>query len=263
MNRLKALLLRVAPDRLLFGARRLFYAHAVRRFSVPHVRVIRALVRPGDCALDLGANVGWYSRILSELVGPTGRVYSLEPVPPTFALLQRSVRKLRLDNVQAINSAASDRNGSITMEVPPYDEGGDNFYQAHIVEDLSKTTNRRQFRVSTTSVDALLSKLTRPLTFIKCDVEGHERAALRGAADVIRRWLPALLVEITTDPDDSRTSGHDLVSWLTDLGYRAFRFDGQGLVARQPGDRYVDYFFLTAHHMVLLKQEDVRVSEDL
>jgi len=259
MNPLKALLLRVAPDPLLFAARRLFYAQAVRRFSVPHARVLRALVRKGECAVDLGANVGWYSRILSELVGPTGRVYSLEPVPPTYALLQRSIRKLRLTNVETINSAASDHNGSISMEVPPYDEGGDNFYQAHIVGDREQHPSYRQFRVSTVSVDALLGNSTRPIGFIKCDVEGHERAAIRGAEDIIRRWLPAMLIEVTTDPDDSRTLGHELFAWLADAGYRAYRFDGEGLVARQPGDRAVDYFFLVARHLRLLEQESIPV----
>jgi FkbM family methyltransferase len=260
VNHFKALLLRVAPDRLLFGAKMLLYSRAVRRFSVPHGRVLQALVQPGHCALDLGANAGWYSRILSELVGPAGRVYSLEPVPPTFALLVRSVRKLRLDNVEPINSAASDRCGSIVMEVPAYEGGGDNFYQAHIVQDATDSSARRQFRVTAISVDALLRDMTRPVTFIKCDVEGHEWAAIRGAADLIQRWRPAMLVEVTTDPDVSRTPGHDLVAWLHEAGYRAYRFDGRGLVARRPGDRSVDYFFLTARHLPLLEQAQVRID---
>ena len=258
VNHVKGLLLKVVPDRVVFEAKKLLYSRAVRRFSVAHEAVLRALVRPGDHALDLGANAGWYSRILSELVGPTGRVYSVEPVPPTFELLVRSVRKLRLDNVQPINSAVSDHSGSIVMEVPAYEGGGINFYQAHIVDgEPDGVTARRKFRVPVTSIDTLLGQLARPISFVKCDVEGHEWAVIRGAAEVIRRSLPSMLIEVTTDPDASGTTAHDLFTWLDGAGYRPYRFDGKGLVARRSGDRSVDYFFLTRRHLAMIEEAHI------
>lgn len=42
---------------------------------------------PGDWALDIGANVGHYTKRMSDLAGPEGRVIAFEPVPDTFAVL--------------------------------------------------------------------------------------------------------------------------------------------------------------------------------
>jgi FkbM family methyltransferase len=258
---LKSLLLRTVPDRLLFEAKKLHYVRVVRRFSPPCAPILRALVPPGSCALDLGANVGWYSRVLSELVGPPGRVYSVEPVPPTFALLTRCLRKLRLTNVETINAAVSDRRGVLLMEVPPWDDGGDNFYQAHVIETETDGAGRRRFRVATLSVDEICATTPNPVRFIKCDVEGHEWPALRGAAAVIARWRPAMLVEVTSgDPDRAGTRAHDLVAWLGESGYRTYRFTEERLVARRSGDRSVDYFFLTDDHLAQLRAADVRVG---
>ena len=60
----------------------------------PELRVVRHLVKPGDTIIDIGANVGVYTKILSELVGPEGHVYSIEPFPSTFEILCFNLRKL-------------------------------------------------------------------------------------------------------------------------------------------------------------------------
>ena len=74
----------------------------------PELRVVRYLIKPGDSVIDIGANVGVYSKILSELVGPDGHVYSIEPFGPTFEILCYNIRKLSLDNVEPVNVAISD-----------------------------------------------------------------------------------------------------------------------------------------------------------
>ncbi|MHC4204926.1 MAG: FkbM family methyltransferase [Planctomycetota bacterium] len=81
----------------------------------PELSVVRYLVKPGDFVIDIGANIGVYTKMLSELVGPNGRVYSIEPYPPTFETLSYIVRKLRLDNVEPINIAVSDSEAIVTM----------------------------------------------------------------------------------------------------------------------------------------------------
>ena len=66
---------------------------------------IKYLVKPGDSVLDIGANVGWYTNHLSLLVGEPGKVYSIEPIPETFALLRAVVGELGLSNVESLNYA--------------------------------------------------------------------------------------------------------------------------------------------------------------
>jgi FkbM family methyltransferase len=79
------------------------------------VRLFHRLVRPGDRVLDVGANIGYFTVLLSRLVGPEGRVYAVEPDPRNFALLQRNIAANDCQNVEAFQLALSDRNGIQTL----------------------------------------------------------------------------------------------------------------------------------------------------
>ncbi len=68
-------------------------------------------VRPGMTVYDLGANVGFYSLLASRLVGPTGRVIAVEPLPRNIAYLQRHVVANAATNVTIVQGAVSDAPG--------------------------------------------------------------------------------------------------------------------------------------------------------
>ncbi len=122
------------------------------------LKVIRYLVNPGDYVIDIGANIGVYAKYLSEFVGMTGRVYSIEPIIPTFKILSYNVKKMRLKNVKLMNYAISDTVGYVIMEVPLYEFGGENFYQAKIVSDNTNSSIRR-VQVKSDTIDSLFSSL--------------------------------------------------------------------------------------------------------
>ena len=250
---IKVALLRFMPDVLLQLLKRIRYLSAVRSFWSPESDVMVALVEKGDYVLDIGAYVGWYTRVLSEAVGPDGFVHSFEPIPSTFSLLSFCVRRLGLRNVTLFNCAASQVNGRAVMTVPHYPTGGENFHQASLVTEAEGTALQRQLTVALRTVDSVLPAPPRPITFIKCDVEGHEAEALEGAARTIERDKPALCIEVTGDPDATGSPSHGVVSSLVRLGYEAYWLDGGRLRSRLPGDRSVNYFFLTEAHRSRLK----------
>ena len=245
---LKSAALRLLPDAVLLPIKRARYLAVVRSFRSPEAEVMAALVRPGDHVLDIGANAGWYTRVLSEAVGPEGRVYSLEPIPLTFGHLAFCVRRLRLANVTLLNCAASREAGSAVMTVPSYPTGGENFYRASLGPDRAGPGSARQFTVELRTVDSLCASAPRPITFIKCDVEGHEADVLEGAARTLERDRPALCVEVSGDPDSPGSAADWIFVNLARLGYVGYRLEAGLLVTRQPGDRAVNYFFLTGSH---------------
>jgi FkbM family methyltransferase len=244
----KAAVLRFMPDTLLLLLKRVRYVAAVRSFWSPEAEVMTALVRAGDHVLDIGAYVGWYTQVLSKAVGPEGRVYSFEPIPSTFALLSFCVRRLRMRNVVLFNYAASRESGRAVMTVPEYPTGGENFHQASLVAEAETAASLRRVSVELRTVDSVLPASARPIAFIKCDVEGHEADVLEGAARTIQRDQPALCVEVTGDPDAVDSSSHRIVSSLSGSGYEAYWLEAGHLVLRRPGDRSVNYFFLTEAH---------------
>ena len=160
----------------------------------------RQYIRSGDCVLDIGANIGVYSKVLSAWVGDSGLVHAFEPVAETFGYLSQNVRKLGLKNVVCHNAAVSSANGLGKIMVR-----NGNFYQAQ----LSDTGEE----VSLVKLDDLFAA---DVAFIKCDVEGHEKEVIEGATKLIDRCHPVWLVEVS----QSQT-----IEMMQDRGYRAIHLE--------------------------------------
>lgn len=239
------------PERWLRPLKARHYERILRTFNEeeePELAIVRFLVDAGTTTVDLGANIGVYTKVLSSLCGPTGRVISVEPVPETFRILSHNVHSLNMPNVELVNAAVSDRNGRVTMEVPVYDSGGANFYQARIVEaTVGRTTAKSRVEVRTVTLDEIASSSER-LSFVKCDVEGHEYKCLAGAESTIAKHYPAWLIEVWGDPDRADSNARRLFDLLEGNRYRCWVFDGARISLRSPGVTSTNYFFLTDDH---------------
>lgn len=151
-------------------------------------RRLHEWVSAGDWVIDVGANFGNYSARLSELVGSSGRVFSIEPVLSTFELLSSNMACLPQKNVTLFNVAVSDGAGLTGIEVPKQENGLDNPYMARLTDgpDASCTVMRMP-------LDAL--PLPQRVSLIKIDVEGHELEAVQGMQRLLARDRPLLVVE--------------------------------------------------------------------
>ncbi|MDP9203234.1 MAG: FkbM family methyltransferase [Gemmatimonadota bacterium] len=220
------------------------------------LKVVRELVEPGMTVVDLGANIGVYTKVLSSLVGLSGTVISVEPIPQTFRVLSQNVRSFGMTNVSCVNAAVSDCEREVMMEVPNYATGGSNFYQAAIVPTSNQVPvgGRRQVRVRAITLDSLVGG-GGEVSFVKCDVEGHELACLSGAEMILESQRSAWLVEVSGDPDEPGRSAEQLFRLLEARSYVAWWFDGLRLIERQPGDHSINYFFLTNAHLAKLRKK--------
>ncbi|HLC41710.1 MAG TPA: FkbM family methyltransferase, partial [Methylomirabilota bacterium] len=147
----------------------------------------RSMLRPGDCAIDIGANVGWYSTLLAELVGPEGTVYAFEPNPTAYHLLEIAARVY--PQLQVIPAAVGDRDETAELHVPA--DGG-----MSSLAPLPYST--RNIPCVATSLDSFLSKQRTPaVDFLKCDAEGAELKVILGAkACSTSRRPPVLVLEL-------------------------------------------------------------------
>ena len=219
----------------------------------PELRVVRYLVKQGDTVIDIGANVGVYSKILSVLVGAEGHVYSIEPFPPTFEILCYNVRKLHLDNVEPVNVAVSDSEAVVTMAIPYDPSGAETHYRASIITDRPEEGKTETANVQAIKIDSRFLSESGTISFIKCDVEGHEPACIKGAAKFLARSQPAWLIEVSGEPDNANSAAHSVFKILCDQGYSAWWYDGSKLRKRRPGDKSTNYFFLKENHIDILK----------
>lgn len=250
MSFLKKLASQLLPRPILLWGKKQYYAYVVPRFWEPDVEPIKCFIRPGDSAIDLGANIGWYSTVLSRLVGERGKVYAVEPIPETFCLLSAVVKKIRLKNVELFNCAVSDKDGSAVMEIPKHGYGGPNFYMAHIVGGQPAEPSLERVEVPLRSLDSLLlGRLAEAVTFVKCDVEGHELAVLKGAVKFFAKTKPAMMIEVSGTPDIQDAPSNEFHMIMKGYGYVPYWFDGKNLRKRMKGHWSANYFFLQATHL--------------
>jgi FkbM family methyltransferase len=165
--------------------------------------ILDEFVKAGDWAIDIGANVGHYAFRLSRLVGERGRVIAIEPVPDTFAILAETARRTGCRNVTLINAAASAQTKEVRLDLPRFDTGLANFYQASITDEGGA------FAVLALPVDAL--QIPARVSLVKIDVEGHEQAVLDGMRTLLARDHPVLIVEGVSP---------EIAAWLADFGYQ-------------------------------------------
>lgn len=157
--------------------------------------VFDIFVKEGMLVADIGANVGYFSRFLSNKVGQTGAVHCFEPIPSTFNMLKDTIELNHLHNVTAVNKAVSSSNGTITMYL------SHTHYMASIDANWA-SNDGGNIEVSTVTLDSYFENLGRYPDFIKMDIEGGGVFALKGMRECILKNEPVLLLESHTSAED-------------------------------------------------------------
>ncbi|HEX7120551.1 MAG TPA: FkbM family methyltransferase [Longimicrobiales bacterium] len=194
-----------------------------RRFPEPEIRELDWLVARGTLAVDVGANQGAYTYRLARLVGRGGGVLAVEPMEALAAELRGACARLRLP-VRVERCALSAREGEAELFVPVAADG--TVLTGFATIDGAAGGAGRVERVPVRRLDELLGGRTLRVSFIKCDVEGHEMEVFRGAAAVLSRDRPNLLVEIEQrhfpEPIGER------FAFFRGQGYAGYFLDGAG-----------------------------------
>jgi len=210
------------------------------KWSEPEMDLIAYAVQPGDDVLDLGANFGMYTYPLSKAVGASGRVYAFEPVPFTNRALTVVTRLLGLKNVTVVSKGCSDVAATIDFELPIQPSGAPSAGQAYIGrrnddrsgrESQVRWNQTRRVSCEVVALDSYLPELRR-LSLIKCDIEGAELLAFRGAVRTIEKHRPSIICEI--NPwflDGFGLRLEDLVGFFIDRGYGLYRYGADRMLA--------------------------------
>jgi FkbM family methyltransferase len=144
-------------------------------------------VTPGMTVMDIGANLGYYTLLLGEAVGPSGHVIAVEPVPQTSELLKKTIDLNGMaERVRLVTAAAAGPGTPVvTMYVPENEPKN----AAIITAPLAGT-----IKVPAVSVDELTTHLSR-LDLVKIDAEGAEQVIIEGMRVTIQHLRPNLLLE--------------------------------------------------------------------
>ncbi len=140
----------------------------------PERALLRQLITPGMTVVDVGANIGIYTRFFSGLATVSGRVHAFEPAPSNYKHLQKNTG--HLTNVQLNHAAVGDYSGIIRLFV------SEELEVDH--RSFDSGDGRKGIDVPAVSLDDYFTAGQR-VDLIKIDVQGYELSVLEGAKRVL------------------------------------------------------------------------------
>jgi FkbM family methyltransferase len=187
-------------------------------YEPEETRMIKSIVKEGMTVIDIGANIGYFSMLMANLVGPRGKVYSFEPNPKMFRRLQKNIEiNTNLSGQITINQVAiGEKEGKANFFCPPPGSEG-----LGGLKDTKRISIDNVINVDVITLDKFIDdKNVQKLDFIKLDVEGGEFDVLKGAKGILNKYHPTILFE----GEEENTTAYNyrvfqLLSYLENLGY--------------------------------------------
>jgi len=153
-------------------------------------------ITPGSCVIDVGANVGFFTRGFARATGKEGVVLAFEPQTVPRSILTTASFFKRNQNIQILPFALGETAGMLTLSIP--------------LARLDDVLERYDFG---------------PVSMIKIDVEGAELNVLKGAEATLRKYTPVVICEIDGREHRFGSTGGELVTYLENLGYAPFSLE--------------------------------------
>jgi len=178
-------------------------------------RVVESLVTKGDVAVDIGASRGLFTGALLRMVGPQGHVHAFEPNPEALDWLERFPKR----HLTVHPVGLSNHRGEADLKIPVVD-GRPRPGLATVAPPRSRSgVPHETMAVRLDRLDDAMPTGTR-VSFVKCDVEGHELAVLEGAEHTLAASRPTVVIEIEQRHHDIDI--REVFAFLTSREYEGF-----------------------------------------
>lgn len=193
-------------------------------YDIDGINMTKRLLRPGDVFFDIGANVGYYSLIASQLVGATGQVHAFEPIPENILSIQKSISDNSIANINLNQVAVADKKSSMDIYI-----GDDTIGNSGWASFVKSTRRIHSLKVDVVSIDDYVraNGIDR-VRLVKIDIEGAELDALKGMKNICSDVsAPNMICEINPyllarQQIDSRA----ITSCLSEYGYTMYSLEG-------------------------------------
>jgi FkbM family methyltransferase len=192
----------------------------------PHMTAwLRGRLKPGDTFVDVGANIGYFSVLASQLVGSKGRVVTVEASEDFHRRVEQHVRLNGCDNVRALHAAVADEHKTLTFilassanmganSIIPYDGPAESVFDIEAVP----------------LPDLLTAEEIETARVIKIDVEGAEGSVVRGLAPMLDKLRPDCEITVEVTPERMAQIGDsvdELMATFLDRGYHTYQLTNE------------------------------------
>jgi FkbM family methyltransferase len=200
------------------------------------------MLRPGDCVIDVGANIGVLSLAASRLVTEHGHVYAVEAHPLTASKLRRNIELNSRQNITVFQVALGERAGMVQFA-----DRRDDDSQNAVVFDENKSIKLPMLRLDDLPIQ------TGEIALVKIDTEGYEKFVLAGAKKTLERTRCVYFEAYELLFRRFGYSFTDLTAIFAKFDFEVYRFTPPGLLNR------VDKAFLptSLENLVAMRKRDV------
>lgn len=186
--------------------------------------LVKQLVKPGMTVVDIGANLGYYVLIEASIVGETGKVYAIEPIPLNYEILKKNVYKNNYESIVETHFCAiSDTCGVSKIAMTRESNFSTMFLDEHEMSEWMKKqleiSTEKIVDVETLTLDKFLIDKG-PVDFIRMDVEGYEGRIIKGMPDTVKNSRSCVRLFMEIHPGifgDSQAMVAEIIQDLTDL----------------------------------------------
>jgi FkbM family methyltransferase len=196
------------------------------RYEPQETALLQRILRPGMTFVDIGANWGYFSLAAAHLVGPAGRIVSVEADPNACRTLRVNTARNVLGHVIVLEMAAS--NGPGTVWLQQYEANASESGNYGVTGTTTVAEHGRRFKVTARALDEVLNDLAVDrIDLLKMDIEGGEARALAGLdRRLAERRIARILLEIHPQHlRDQGSSAEQVVRRLRDYGYQGWTID--------------------------------------
>jgi FkbM family methyltransferase len=158
--------------------------------------VLFHVLQEGDYAIDVGANIGFFTLFMSNLVGQSGKVWACEPGGNNLPTLRQHLKRNLITNVEVIERPIWCKAEPVTFYLNSDSRGGNALFDpANWWENEKSRQNPQPMQMQATTIDALTDFVPRSrIKLIKIDTEGAEQRILEGATSMLETCPPPFIV---------------------------------------------------------------------
>ncbi len=197
-----------------FSLYNILYRNFKLKNDLYEIELLKKLIKPGDAVLDIGGNIGFYAKILSDLVGDKGKVFCFEPDRINFKHLSKNV--IRKTNINLFNCAVSDKNEDLKI------------YRSKLLNVDHRTYPVNNYDsieiVKAVSIDSIItSENIQKIELIKIDIQGYELSAFKGMLNLLEKQSPKIIAEYWPHGfKRAGTSAVEFYDFFIKLNYKFF-----------------------------------------